>query len=167
MARPKDIGTAGETATVRYLRLNGFGSAERRALAGQYDLGDVTGTPGICWEIKAGQAAKGASDGQVVRWLAETETERLNAHATYGVLVMVRAGIGTANAGQWWAVVPLWQLAELVSDVSYLPIGADNNRPVRMHLGTVVDLLRNKGYGDLTGNGFAGGLPPETDEEAA
>ncbi|NAE18288.1 hypothetical protein, partial [Enterococcus hirae] len=67
-ARPRDIGTAAETATVRYLRTAGFPHAERRALRGTHDCGDITGTPGLAWEVKGGQAAKGASDGQVAQW---------------------------------------------------------------------------------------------------
>src|SRR5690606_27104000 len=53
MSRSKDIGTRAETAVVRYLRANGFEHAERRALRGRQDAGDITGTPGICWEVKA------------------------------------------------------------------------------------------------------------------
>lgn len=112
-ARPKDIGTAAETAVVRALRQHGFPHAERRALAGAYDLGDITGTPGIVWEVKGGNAAKTASDGQVEKWLDETECERRNAGATYGVLVLQRAGIGAANAHRWWAVTrsPFFDMA--------------------------------------------------------
>lgn len=103
-ARPKDIGTAAETAVVKALRQLGFPHAERRALAGAHDLGDITGTPGVVWEIKGGNAAKTASDGQVEKWLDETECERRNAGAGRGVLVIQRAGIGAANAHRWWAV---------------------------------------------------------------
>lgn len=46
--RPKAIGTAAETAVVRYLAAHGFPAAERRALHGATDLGDITGTPGLC-----------------------------------------------------------------------------------------------------------------------
>ena len=59
--RPKDIGTAAETAVVRFLRDNGFPLAERRALHGSTDRGDITGTPGLVWEVKGGDAAKTAS----------------------------------------------------------------------------------------------------------
>lgn len=102
--RPKDIGTAAETAVVRALRRNGFPHAERRALHGNQDLGDITGTPGLVWEVKGGEAAKAASDGQVQLWLDETETERNNAGACYGILVLQRRGIGPANADRWWAI---------------------------------------------------------------
>lgn len=104
--RPKDIGTAAESAVVKALRAHGFPHAERRALAGAYDLGDITGTPGLVWEVKGGQAAKTASDGQVEKWLTETENERRNANADKGVLILARAGIGATNAHRWWAIIP-------------------------------------------------------------
>lgn len=51
---PKAIGTAAETAVVRYLAAHGFPAAERRALHGATDLGDITGTPSLCWETERG-----------------------------------------------------------------------------------------------------------------
>ena len=137
--RPKNIGTACETAVVRYLRTNGFPHAERRALTGAYDQGDVTGTPGVCWEVKGGQAAKTASDMQVAAWMIETETERINARADVAVLVMARAGIGPNNAGRWWAVVPAGFF-----------IASTTGPHVRMHLAATVLMLRRAGYGDPT-----------------
>lgn len=133
--RAKDIGTHTETAVVRFLRDNGYPHAERRAQHGSTDLGDVTGTPGICWEIKGGTAAKTASDGQVALWLAETETERINSGADVGVLVLARSGIGPANAGRWWAVTPGRALGLATDDC------------VRIHLAAATRLLRRAGYG--------------------
>ncbi len=149
--RPKDIGTRFETSVVRYLRESGFPGAERRALAGAADLGDITGCPGIVWECKAGQAAYKASDAQVNAWLIETETERRAAHADAGVLVLDRSGYGPARVGSAWAVFRLG---------AFEPDGADGaavraalastgalNSPVRMHLATAVLALRANGYG--------------------
>jgi len=102
--RPKDIGTAAESAVVKYLRENGFGNAERRALRGGNDCGDITGCGPIVIEVKAGKAAEGASDGLVQAWLAEAETERRNARADVAVLVMKRKGKSGNSAGDWWAV---------------------------------------------------------------
>ena len=65
MSRSKDIGTRAEAAVVRYLCANGWANAERRALRGSADWGDVTGTPGLVWEVKGGDAAKDASDNQI------------------------------------------------------------------------------------------------------
>jgi len=148
--RPKDIGTAAETAVVRFLRTAGFPHAERRALTGALDQGDITGTPGIAWEVKGGQAAKTASDGQVAQWLAETETERLNARADIGILVMARAGCGPANTGRWWAVLPFLHVAPqvaLAADTAALSI-----QPVRVHLATACRMLQVAGYGAPQGS---------------
>lgn len=139
--RSKNLGTAAETAVVRYLRANGFPQAERRALAGSYDLGDVTGIPGVVIEVKGGQAAKTASDGQVTLWLAETERERVNARADVGILVMSRSGIGPSRAGSWWAVVRLDQFVT----IGGFPLPAHT---VRMHLSDAIRLMRTNGYGD-------------------
>ena len=54
--KPKQIGTRAETAVARYLAANGFPHAERRTLRGREDAGDITGTPGVCWEVKGGEA---------------------------------------------------------------------------------------------------------------
>ncbi|MFI6813742.1 hypothetical protein ACIBG7_15080 [Nonomuraea sp. NPDC050328] len=147
-ARPKDIGTAAETAVVRALRRLGFPHAERRALAGAHDLGDVTGTPGVCWEVKGGQQTKHPrpSDLTVAQWMAETEAERINARADIGVLVIQRHGVGAANAHLWWAYMPTWQTAwvatgHLVADRQVGDIRA------RMLLADACTLLRAAGYG--------------------
>lgn len=142
--RPKDIGTAAETAVVRYLQANGWPSAERRALRGGSDAGDITGTPGVCWEVKA--RGRTVSDAQIADWLAETETERRNAGADVGVLVVRRA---YARPDYWWAVLPL-------SAVALLRVGIQppENRavvadaPARLLLADAATLLRAAGYGN-------------------
>lgn len=141
--RPKAIGTAAETAVVRYLREHGFPHAERRALAGAFDLGDVTGTPGVCWEVKGGQAAKTASDGQVEAWLVETEVERANSRSDVGVLVMARAGIGPVNAGRWWAILPVI----VAATPQHATAGGQDWLTVRVQLSQACTLLRAAGYG--------------------
>jgi len=52
MSKAKAKGTSAETAVVKYLIDNGFPYAERRALNGALDLGDITGTPALAWEVK-------------------------------------------------------------------------------------------------------------------
>lgn len=112
MSRSKDIGTRAETAVVKYLRANGFPLADRLPLKGSKDIGDVgDGTGAVVFEIKAGRAAETASDKQIGLWLEETLTEKDNAHADHGVLVVKRAGKGEAQVGKWWAIV--WSPAVL------------------------------------------------------
>jgi len=141
--RPKAIGTAGETAVVRYLQANGFPNAERRALAGAYDLGDITGTPDVAWEVKAGHAAWEASDKLIDSWLVETEVERVNAHASLGFLVVARRGKPPA---QWWAVCTFTSLQRVMG----YELTHDSLRkfPCRLTLVRAVDLLRIGGWGD-------------------
>lgn len=145
MNKSKAKGTAAETAVVRAIQKRGFPSAERRSLKGTHDQGDITGCPGICWEVKGGQAAWDASDGQILAWLAETEKERINAGADIGVLVVQRKGIGPKNAHRWWAILP----ADRVVRHHFLDrMMPPLDFPVRLHLGDVCRLLRADGYGE-------------------
>jgi len=139
--RSKDIGTVAETAVVRFLQRNGWPSAERRALRGEHDAGDVTGTPGVAWEVKGGKAAKVASDMQVQKWLGETERERINAGADVGVLVMQRGGYGPARCGMWWAVLSLRWLMPQADQIS-------STATVRLTLDDMCQVLRHRGWGD-------------------
>jgi hypothetical protein len=138
--RPKDIGTAAETAVVRYLQANGFAGAERRALRGGTDAGDITGCQGLAWEVK--YRDRPVSDAQITAWVAETETERINAAADIGILVVRRP---RANVAAWWAVIPLDVAAYLASPYDAISHGGP---PVRMLLADAVRLLRGAGYGD-------------------
>lgn len=135
--RPRDIGTAAETAVERCLHRNGFPHAEKRRQRGTLDPGDITGIPGLVIEVKGGEAARSASDAQVAAWLEETERERVNVGADIGVLVLQRRGVGLANAERWWAVLRLGVIH-----------GGAENAPVRMLLADMCWLLRVWGYGD-------------------
>ncbi|MFI6793631.1 hypothetical protein ACIBG4_40505 [Nonomuraea sp. NPDC050383] len=147
MSRSKAIGTSAETAVVRALRTHGYPHAERRALAGVHDLGDITGTPGVCWEVKGGDAARTASDNQIADWMAETEKERANASADIGVLVIQRKGVGAANAHRWWAYTTSAVLAQLMEPSVALYDEAPIV-PVRMLLADLTQVLRWAGYGE-------------------
>lgn len=147
MNKPQAIGTKAETAVARYLQTHGWPSAERRRLRGRLDAGDITGCPGICIEVKGGDAAKNASDLLVTDWLEETEKERVNARANVGVLVLQRRGVGPANAGRWWAILPAAVWADLVfAELDGLTV--HHRYPIRLHLADAVRLLRAAGYGD-------------------
>lgn len=145
MNKPRNIGTATETAVVKFLRSAGFPHAERRALRGAKDAGDITGTPGICWSVKGGQMARHASDQQVAEWLHELARQTPRAEADYGVLVVQRAGIGAANADRWWAVMQAWQVECLMSKTGKRH--SEFRFPTRMALVAAVTLLRHAGYG--------------------
>jgi hypothetical protein len=150
--KPKEIGTACETAVVRHLVAHGFPSAERPALHGALDEGDITGTPGVAWEVKGGHAAESASDAQIHAWMSETETERVNRRADVAVLVCKRKGKGAANAGSWWAFLPGWAYVHLaeaaLAENEWFYTGAGRLPVVRLLLAEAVALLRAAGYGD-------------------
>ena len=149
-SRSKQVGTAGETAVVNYLKRHGWPHAERRSLNGAYDRGDVAGCPGIVWEVKAGNAAMNASDAQVEAWMQEAEVERVNDNADIGILVMKRKGISGTRAGEWWAVLDGGVFADLVyePEPGAKPFSRTIDAPVRVHLATAVELLRDCGFGD-------------------
>lgn len=96
MSRSKARGTAWESAIVAYLRANGFPHAERRALNGAADRGDIAGVVGTVIEAKS-HASYG---GKLAGWLQEAETERRNDHhADVGVVWHKRAGKASAGDG--------------------------------------------------------------------
>lgn len=146
--RPKDIGTDAERPVARFLAVNGWAEAERRALRGTSDAGDITGTPGVCWEVKGGAQARNASDRDIADWMAETEAERVNARADIGVLVVQRRGVGPANAGRWWAVLRLGQVVGALHPHIQVSTCECCTTPVRMLLADAVRMVRAAGYGD-------------------
>lgn len=113
MSRNRAKGTAAESAVVRFLQTVGWPYAERRALSGSKDRGDVAGMPGVCVEVKSAVRL------DIPAWLRETEAERINAGADYGVLVVKPKSIGETRVGQWAAVMPLGDLTRLLAAAGY------------------------------------------------
>jgi hypothetical protein len=152
--RPKQIGTAGETAVVRYVRTDGFPGAERLALHGTLDEGDATLCPGVGAEVKSGHAAETASDALVATWLDEAETERVNRGADIMLLVLKRKGKGAASAGRWFVHLPGWVFIYLSTQVGGLDVASSfalnfaKQPAVRITLAEACTLLRRAGYGD-------------------
>ena len=142
MSKQKEIGTRAESAVVKYLAANGWPNAERRALHGNTDLGDITGTPGLVWEIKGGDAAKDASDNQLGAWFVEAQLEATNAGARFGFLVAQRR---RKNVRDWWAAVDVCDIANLVHH-------EDRQQSSNMHclitLAQLVELLAAAGWTD-------------------
>ena len=111
MSKQRAKGTAFETDIVRFLADNGFPNAERRAMAGQNDLGDILTGPSLVWECKNHKTLKFSE------WLEETEIERRNADADYGLLVAKRRGKG--DAGEQYAVMRVDDLVRLLKQAGY------------------------------------------------
>ena len=104
-------GTNFETLVVRWLKDNGFPYAERRALHGALDKGDITGCGPLVFECKAKKAHDFSG------WLKETEQERKNAEADFGVLVVKRTGYG--DGADQYAVMRLEDMVKLLKQVGY------------------------------------------------
>ena len=145
--KSKSLGTEAETAVVRYLVDNGWPNAERRAMRGQFDYGDVTGTPGLCWEVKAGKVAEAAADCDVRAWQDQTDVEKANSKAAVGILVMKRRGKGTANVHQWWAMIRTEDLYRLMNLDDAWPAEGCPTAWVRLTLKEIVRFLHFAGYG--------------------
>lgn len=152
--RPKQIGTAAETAVVRAARTRGFPHADRLTLTGAHDRGDITLCPGVIIEVKGGETARSASDAVIEAWLNETNREAIHAGADVAFLVVQRRGVGAPNAHRWWA---WWRLGWLEHARGTHHVDDVDPTPVRMLLGDALQLIRAAGYGN----------PPDTDHHAA
>lgn len=143
--RPKQIGTAAETAVVRAARRLGFPGADRLTLTGSKDRGDIGLCPGVIIEVKGGAAAKDASDSLIDAWLEETNREAFNAGADVAFLVVQRRGVGAPNAHRWWAY---WRLNWLENLRGTDPVFTPDRTPIRMRLVDALRILRVAGYGN-------------------
>jgi len=146
--KSKNVGTAAETAIVRAARTRGFPGADRLTLTGNKDRGDIGLCPGVVLEVKAGEAARRASDQKIAKWLLETETERKNAGADIALLVTARPGIGLPNAHRW--ACHMWTSTFLrLIEADHLTV-PNPHAPIRMTLDSALVLLRARGYGQET-----------------
>lgn len=94
MSNPsKQRGTSWETAVVDFLRANGYPNAERRALSGNNDKGDVAGIPGVVIE------AKNCRQINLAAFIDEARVEAINADAAFGVAWVKRRGRTSAGEG--------------------------------------------------------------------
>jgi hypothetical protein len=132
-------GHQAERDVAAYLRNAGWPHAERAVRTGYRtadrtspDTGDITGTPGVVWQVKA------VARESISQWMDETEVQRLAAKADIGVLVQRRPG--HAAPRHWWGWVHLVKLGGPAHGVEWVP--------VRMELGALVRVLHNLGFGD-------------------
>ena len=139
----RNRGLTAERDVAKWLRCHGFPHAERSVKTGMTtadravaDEGDLTGTPGLVWQVKC------VAREDITGWMAETEQQRLAADANVGILIQRRAG--KSDPGRWWAWIP-------ASDLGYLATtamgGVGTGFPVRMELAHLVPLLHDRGYG--------------------
>lgn len=142
-----------ERAVVTWLRDNGFPHAERAVRTGYSngdaygaDPGDITGTPGLVWQVT--DRADIEQDAVLRRRLVDAERQRAEASAEFGFLVVKRRRC--ADPGRWWVFMDAQYLHGLLHEGYNLgePWSAVERFPVRASLGAVVPVLRARGYGE-------------------
>lgn len=111
MNASKRKGTSWESAIVDYLREHGWPHAERRALSGNRDRGDIAGLPGVVIEAKAAKAL------DLAGWTAEAEAERLNDGAALAAVWIKRRG--RTSPGAAYVVLTGATFAELLREAGY------------------------------------------------
>lgn len=111
MSASKKRGTSWETAIVQFLRGEGFPHAERRALNGNRDRGDIAGIPGVVIE------AKSAARLDLAGWAGEAEAERRNDGAAFGIVWAKR--VGKSSPADGYAILPGAQLVQLLRAAGY------------------------------------------------
>jgi hypothetical protein len=107
MSKAKQKGTMAETAVAEFLKQT-WPAVERRTLGGANDKGDIAGVPNSVVEVKNQGTYK------ISEWLKETEQERRNAGVDYGILVIKPKGVGVSRSHEWWAVVSLETITDLI-----------------------------------------------------
>jgi hypothetical protein len=112
MSASKRKGTTWESAIVQFLRDNGVPHAERRALGGAKDRGDIAGIPGVAIE------AKSAARIDLAGWIDEAEAERVNDGADVGVVWIKRRGKTSPGAG--FVILTGDQLVQLLAAAGYI-----------------------------------------------
>lgn len=107
MSASRAKGTAFETAVVRYLNEHGYPYAERRALAGTNDKGDIAGVPGVMFECKAVRTIT------LAEFMGQVDVQKANAQAQIGVAVIKRR---QKPIGKAYVVMDLEQFVELIGE---------------------------------------------------
>lgn len=113
MSASKQKGTRWESAIVQFLKERGVIHAERRALNGATDRGDIAGIPGLVIEAKSTKALTLAA------FVKEAEAERANDGARHGVAWIKR--VGKSSPADAYVVMTGDGLMRLLADAGYVP----------------------------------------------
>ena len=111
MSKAKQKGTSAETAVVNWLKTEGWLYAERRALQGNLDKGDINMGAPVVIEVKNCKTIT------LSEWLKELKVEMDNAGVSVGSVIAKKRG--TTNVGEWYAVMPASVLAVLLKEAGY------------------------------------------------
>lgn len=112
--RSKALGTSAETAITKALIEEGWLHAERRALAGSLDKGDINmgGFPVVIESKNCGTTT-------IPAWLKEVEVEKANARADIGVVWHKIRGKGDPR--DWAVTMSGAQFIEILKKLGYHP----------------------------------------------
>jgi Holliday junction resolvase len=114
MSRQRAKGTRAESAVVAYLREVGFDHAERRALNGAQDKGDIAGIASVCIEVKDHRELR------LAEFVDEAVAEGDNARADVAVAWIKRRG--KASPADWYVAMTGTQFVSLLIDAGYLEL---------------------------------------------
>lgn len=139
--RPKDIGTAAETAANRFIQTNGFPKCDRQPLRGNRDGGDLKLCDGVIAEVKVRDRT--ISLEEIAGWMVETSVEIRNAGADYGFLIVRKK---YQNVRYW---PTYWFVRDVVTlHVDHSDFLAPRTAITSMTLIDSVMMLRHCGYGE-------------------
>lgn len=115
--RSKQKGTLGESSITKALVEEGWVHAERRALAGALDKGDINlgGFPVVI-------ESKNCATVTIPAWLREVEVEKANAKAQIGACWFKLRG--TTDPRKWAVVMTGAQFIEILKALGHHPDGA-------------------------------------------
>lgn len=111
MSKAKQKGTAAETAVVKWLKSEGWRYAERRALHGNLDKGDINMGAPVVIEVKDHKTIT------LAEWMKELKTEIANADVSVGAVIAKKRG--TLDVGDWYAVMPASVFVALLKEAGY------------------------------------------------
>lgn len=112
MSAKRAKGTAAETAIVNYLHELGFVNAERRALHGANDKGDISGLVGVMIEVKNHKTIN------LAQIMDEVSVQTVHAKANIGFAWIKRRG--RAHPKAWYCVVRGEDMMRLLKDAGYV-----------------------------------------------
>ncbi len=112
MSASKRKGTGWETSVVQYLKENGVPHAERRALNGAKDRGDIAGIPGVVIECKNERTIT------LAQYADEVDAEATNDGAVVGVAWIKRRG--KASPGDAYVLLDGATLVHLLTAAGYI-----------------------------------------------
>lgn len=115
----KQKGTSFETMIKRYLNENGFPDAERTALKGGADTGDINGVKNRHSGRNAIFQCKNQRTFQLSQWLDDTVEQAKNKGDAVPTLVVKRPNKGVNALGDSYVVMRLSDLVDLLKEAGY------------------------------------------------